>query len=141
MFCICCPAICGMFDGKFVKSSPMTRREDLSSKCKTLNRPEWVSQYIMSPNSSLKYKKLVSTWEIQFSSFAVFSVEDFTPNTTACRVTTVKNNLNFVLDYLILHCCSHVIRQFCKTPNVDTKCTCLKSLRKPGNCHIPRCYS
>ena len=118
MPCICCSAICGMFDGKLVKSSPMTRREDPSSKCKILNCPESVSQYIMSPNSSLKYNKLVSTWEIQFSSFAVFSVEDFTPNKTARRVTTVKHNLNFVLrlfNFASLQSCHRAILQ-------DSKC-------------------
>ena len=74
---------------------PHDKREDPSSKCKTLNRPESVGQHVMSPNSSFKYNEFVSTWEIQFSSFAVFSVEDFTCNTAARWVTTVKYDLNF----------------------------------------------
>ena len=74
---------------------PHDKREDPSSKCKTLNRPESVGLYVMSPNSSFKYNEFVSTWEIQFSSFAVFSVEDFTCNTAARWVTTVKYDLNF----------------------------------------------
>ncbi|CAH3157099.1 unnamed protein product [Pocillopora meandrina] len=53
-----------MFDGEFVKSSPMTRREDPSSKCKTSNRSESVGH-----------------------------VEDFTPNTTARRITTLTSKV------------------------------------------------
>ena len=120
---------------------PHDKREDPSSKCKTLNRPESVGQYVMSPNSSFKYNEFVSTWEIQFSSFAVFSVEDFTCNTAARWVTTVKYDLNFFLRLLNIALLQSSHRAICKTPNVTTMCTCLKYSRKPRNCHISRCYS